>query len=176
LTDQLIADGTFGRLLGYGAWNTAGNAIGTAIAFGVLRWLATAEATTEPTTAPTAGSTAGSRPTRVRAARAASPASENAHRAMLLERLLDDDVYHSRLRPALLASLRARGADPLRLSGEVARASERDLTTALSARLPWALAGIALEGRRCRLAQPLRATLPWDRPFEAELDLTIRCE
>lgn len=180
LTDQLIADGTFDRLLGYGAWNTAGNAIGTAVAFGVLRWLATTAATTDPTTAPmagsTTGSTTGSRPTRVAAARAASPASENAHRAMLLERLLDDDVYHSRLRPALLASLRARGVDPLRLSAEVGRASERDLTAALSARLPWALAGIAPEGRRCRLAQPLRATLPWDRPFEAELDLAVRCE
>jgi len=151
LTDQLVATGRFAELAAYAAWNTAGNAIGTAVAHGVLRWIAT--------------TTAG----------APNPARERAHRAMLLERLLDDDVYHSRLRPGIVAALRAHGADPFRLPASTARATEVRLQTMLTARLPWALTAIAPAGSRCRLARPLRVTLPWDRPFEAELDLQPSC-
>ena len=150
LTDHLIASGRFAELAGYAAWNTAGNAVGTAVAFGVLRWLAMTPGT-------------------------ASPAREAAHRTMLLERLLDDDVYHSRVRPALVASLRARGRDPLRLTAADARATDSELTAALTARLPWALAAVAPTGTQCRLARPVRATLPWDRPFEAELAVRVSC-
>lgn len=158
LTDRLVAGGRFATLAGYGAWNTAGNAVGTAVAFGVLRWLGmTAEASR--------GGGAG-----------AATAREAAYRTMLLERLLDDDLYHARIRPGLVAALRARGEDPFRLTPTAARATEETLTAALTARLPWALAAVAPAGTRCRLARPVRATLPWDRPFEAAFTLTLSCD
>ena len=84
-------------------------------------------------------------------------------------------MYHSRLRPGIVAALRAQGADPFRLPASTARATEVRLQTMLTARLPWALTAIAPAGSRCRLARPLRVTLPWDRPFEAELDPQPSC-
>ena len=165
LTDRLVAGGRFATLAGYGAWNTAGNAVGTAVAFGVLRWLAM-----------TPSAAIGPAATDATVAREARIVREAAYRTMLLERLLDDDLYHARIRPGLVAALRARGEDPFRLTPTAARATEETLTAAVTARLPRALAAVAPAGARCRLARPVHATLPWDRPFEAAFTLMLSCD
>lgn len=157
LTDALLRSGHFASLTGYGAWNTAGNAIGTAVAHGVVRWLAVRD------------SAIASRP-RARVER------EAAQSAFLLDRWLDDDLYKSRIRPGLIPSVRARGWDPFRFTAAQTSVVAQEIDRAIEARMT-ALGDLTpVIGSRCRLTAPIAVRLPWGRTFEAAFDFTMRCD
>lgn len=153
LTDLLITSRRFATLSGYGGWNTAGNAVGTAIAHGVVRWLV----------APDPPATSASD-------RAA------AHAAFLLDRWLDDDLYKSRIRPALVTSIRARGWDPLRLTASQTATIEEEIRAAVLERLTMVTDLSSVIGAMCRLTSPIEVRLPWGRTFEAAFAFTVRCD
>lgn len=157
LTDALMRSGHFASLTGYGAWNTAGNAIGTAVAHGVVRWLAIRDSTSVSRTT-------------ARADREAAQA------AFLLDRWLDDDLFKSRIRPGLLATVRARGWDPFRFTEAQTTTATGEIHRAVEARMT-SLGNLAqVIGPHCRLAAPIAVRLPWGRTFEAAFDFAVRCE
>ncbi|WP_425144816.1 DUF4127 family protein [Deinococcus sp.] len=82
--DLLLQRGVVHRLSGYSAWNTAGNTLGTATAAGVCAW----QQTDDPARA------------------------ELARLEALLSRLIDDDLYQARVRPAVAAQLSAEFGGP----------------------------------------------------------------
>ena len=152
LTDALMRSGHFATLTGYGGWNTAGNAIGTAVAHGVVRWLSLQDTAT-----------------------AAHPARQAAQAAFLLDRWLDDDLYKSRIRPGLVASVRARGWDPFRFTEVQGTAVAQEIHRAVERRMAVVGDLAPVIGPRCRVTSPVRVRLPWGRTFEAAFDFTIGC-
>ncbi len=157
-TDALAAAGVLHRLAGYAAWNTAGNTLGTAIPHGVLHALA-AERLMQ-------GSP--ERATRLALAQV----------RFLLHRLVDDDVYHGRVRRRVAQRFPPASdvADP----AERARALEAQLADAMRepvARM-WSRFGSApIEVGAVGLG-PLALNgfsfrLPWGRTFEAEIELDL---
>ncbi len=153
LTDRLTASGHFATLTGYGGWNTAGNAVGTAVAHGVVRWLAKHDSSVAPSTD-----------------------RQAAQAAFLLDRWLDDDLYKSRIRPALVASIRARGWDPFRLTAVQTVTIEGELRAAVRQRVTMTTDISGMIGTRCRLTAPVEVRLPWGRTFEVAFDFTLRCD
>ena len=153
LTDYLSSSRTFATLAGYGGWNTAGNAVGTAVAHGVVRWLVAGDSSAAPSTA-----------------------QQTAHAAFLLDRWLDDDLYKSRIRPALVASIRARGWDPFRLTAVQTVTIEEELRAAVRQRVAMTTDLSGVIGTPCRLTSPIDVRLPWGRTFEAAFDFALRCD
>ncbi|MEW6280213.1 MAG: DUF4127 family protein, partial [Candidatus Eremiobacterota bacterium] len=127
LIEELIRTDTATRLVGYAAWNTAGNTLGTALATAAL-WPAS----------PTAD-------------------QEGARRSFLLERLLDDGFYQSRVRSEVAT----------RLGGSSLGLESRQAAVAVE------MASRALQQQLDRLAPGARAavSLPWDRLFEVRVDV-----
>ena len=155
LTDLLTTSGEFATLAGYGGWNTAGNAIGTAVAQGVAWWLASRDPRVGP--------------------RAGSP-GQTAQATFLLDRWLEDDLYKSRIRPSLVASIRARGWDPFRLTDGQATTVEGELRATVRERVAMRTDLSGVIGARCRLTSPVDVRLPWGRTFEAAFTVTLRCD
>ncbi len=156
-TELLLHERRFARVVGYAAWNTAGNAIGTAVAQGIIH-----------TVAATGG--------RGRAAPGAK--SETAQRWFLLDRLLDDYSYRIRVRPGALALIRSREWNPLRLDSAATATVEQQATPMIRAeadRLAVLFAPIRPGAPACRLAPEFALTLPWGRTFEAELHFELDC-
>ena len=138
-----------GRLLVFGAWNTAGNTTGTVLA----QCLAVQQARSKQ------GREGGAE---------AAPAAEleaslRANRQFLFERLLDDWCYQTLVRPRAERAARERNLSPLNMgddSGPVEasiRLELQNMGTMLAARQ----FGTKLER--------LDVILPWDRTFEAEI-------
>jgi hypothetical protein len=153
LTDALTRAGDFASLTGYGAWNTAGNAIGTAVAHGLVRWLAMQDASMR-----------------------SEPARQAAQAAFLLDRWLDDDLYKSRIRPGLIAAVRARGWDPFRLTDAQTAIVEEEIRTAVTRRVRTFGDLAPVIGPRCALTSPIEVRLPWGRTFEAAFEFTVACK
>ena len=155
--ELLIHERRFARVVGYAAWNTAGNAIGTAVAQGIIR-----------TVAATGG----------RGRAAASGKVETAQRWFLLDRLLDDYIYRIRVRPGALALIRSRGWNPLRLDSAATATVEQWATPVMRAeadRLAAVLGPTRSGAPACRLGSRLTLMLPWGRTFEPELDFALDC-
>lgn len=156
-TEVLLHERRFTRVVGYAAWNTAGNAIGTAVAQGIIR------------TVTLAGG---------RGRAAARDKIETAQRWFLLDRLLDDYIYRIRARPGALALIRSRGWDPLRLASAATTTVELWATPVIRVeadRLAAVLGPTRSGAPACRLASELALTLPWGRTFEAELQFALDC-
>jgi len=152
LTDLLVSSGLFASLVGYGGWNTAGNAVGTAVAHGVVRWLVAHDSSV-----------------------ALFPDRQASQAAFLLDRWLDDDLYKSRIRPALVASVHARGWDPFRLTAAQTATIESELRVAVRGRVTMTTDLSGVIGTRCRVTSPIDVRLPWGRTFEAAFDFALRC-
>ena len=92
-----------------------------------------------------------------------------AHAQFMLDRYADDYAFHQFVRPPLNAALRARDIDTTLLLPEVAREANSDNRAAL---WPYALDLLAKIYPQYRDAG-LTITLPWERTFEAELDVRL---
>lgn len=139
LLHGLCASGRYAELDAYAGWNTAGNTLGTTLAHAAVRALARH--------------------------RGLSPTLEEAHRRVLLVRLLDDGLYQSIVRAWVAAQVEESGGSPLNL-GNGAAAIEAQVDAALQAL--WR----ELRAQYPALAaldRPFRAVLPWGRLFEVRI-------
>lgn len=138
LLDALLRAGRFAALRSYAGWNTAGNTLGTTLAHAALRGVGTA-----------------------------TPARDDAHRAALFIRLLDDGLYQPVVRGWAMARAEEMGASPLNLGDAAPRveALVNDAMQALWRELRAAYPDAAA------LDRPFRAVLPWGRLFEIEIVL-----
>jgi hypothetical protein len=136
LLDALLLGGRYLTLESYAGWNTAGNTLGTALAHAALRRLARA--------------------------RGVTPAMAAAHQRALLIRLLDDGLYQTVLRAAIMRRVEENGFSPLNLAQQTPHVEA------------WVNASLhALWGELrthysslTALDAPFRAFLPWERLFE----------
>lgn len=139
LLDALLASGRYWELEGYAGWNTAGNTLGTAFAHAAVHAVA--------------------------AARGMTPAMERAHATALLVRLLDDGLYQSVVRAAIMRRAEENGWSPLNLLNGASTAQEwvsaamHSLWDELCARH----SSVAAHDR------PFVVELPWGRLFEVRV-------
>jgi len=139
---RLLDDGTMARLDAYASWNTNANTVGTALAEAIA-----------------AG-----------AGRRTHTYDALAHREFTLNRVLDDVVFHTEVRPELNRTLDAAGVtDHTYLLADVAAT-----TAAQNRSLLWGRAQAVVD--RLDPGYHIAAIaigLPWNRTFETEIDVRI---
>ncbi len=139
---RLLDDGTMGRIDAYASWNTNANTVGTALAEAVA-----------------AG-----------AGRRAHTYSALAHREFTFNRVLDDVIFHTEVRPDLNRTLDAQGVTDhtYLLPGVAAPLAERNRA------LVWGRAQDILAAMypNDHIAA-ISITLPWNRTFETEIDARL---
>lgn len=143
LIAALARAGTARDLYAFAGWNTAANTIGTAVSQLCLQAARASEA---------------------------GPSEQEAWRRMLASRFIDDYGYQSRVRQQAMAHAQSLGADPHAL-GEAWPELERYVNSELG---PLARS-IYSELLACGEEEPLgevRASLPWHRLFEVEVELS----
>ncbi len=139
---RLLDDGTMGRIDAYASWNTNANTVGTALAEAIA-----------------AG-----------AGRHTHTYSALAHREFTFNRVLDDVIFHTEVRPDLNRTLDAQGVtDHTYLLPDVAAPlAERNRA------LIWGRARDVLKAMYPgdHIAA-ISVTLPWSRTFETEIDARL---
>lgn len=139
---RILRDGIASRLDAYAAWNTDANSVGTALAEAVA-----------------AG-----------AGRRSGGYDALAHREFTFMRFVDDDAFHTVVRPELNAALDGEGVtDHTYLLPPVAAASSQ-----LNATLLWNRAqAILTELYPDDHIAAMRITLPWQRTFETKISVGL---
>jgi hypothetical protein len=139
--NRLLDDGTMGRIDAYASWNTNANTVGTALAEAIA-----------------AG-----------AGRRTHTYDALAHREFTFNRVLDDVIFHTEVRPELIRELDAQKIDHTYLLPEVAAplaATNRNLLwTRGDALLKEMYPGYHIAA--------ISITLPWNRTFETEIDASL---
>jgi hypothetical protein len=164
------------RADGYAAWNTAGNTIGTALPHGVVYNLAKKQFSF-----PRLKPVRVSGPERKRRL-AVMERVDYAQTWFILNRLLDDYVYHSLVRPDAVKAARNKGWNVLRLTdeqtSEVEAAAEKRIKSEIWKNLNYVspLAHNHPSGLVCEDAKNFDFDLPWNRTFEAELTFDLSCQ
>ncbi len=152
------------QLSGFGGWNTAGNAIGTALAHGIIHNVALNRLTGR------------------------AKWHLNGQLGFLLNRLFDDYVYHSLVRPEALQWIRGQKWNTLRLDETQTKAVEAYCREKMLPHLKEIFAEFSRAPFRVSQARggdfavtlPNFATnnffftLPWGRTFEAEIILDLK--
>ena len=162
--EELLNKKIFNRLYSYAAWNTAGNTIGTTLPQGVIfavkekiytklknenhaRWLEKNEVKINRT--------------------------QQAQDWFMLNRLFDDYVYHSIVRPDALNFIRSNKWNSFRLTDEqTAKVTEFSLE-----KMKPKISEIAqkyFQNEKCSISE-LDFVLPWNRTFEAEINFKNPC-
>ncbi len=163
-TEALLDKKIFKRLYSYAAWNTAGNTIGTTLPQGVIfavkekiytklkrenhaRWLEKNEVKINRT--------------------------QQAQDWFMLNRLFDDYVYHSIVRPDALNFIRSNKWNSFRLTDEqttkVVEFSLEKMKPKISD-----IAQRYFQNEKCSISE-LDFVLPWNRTFEAEINFKNPC-
>lgn len=173
-TEALKSSMIFPKILGYAAWNTAGNTIGTALPHGMLFGLSKSRFAFRPNEKLT-------RPEidrrNVSIRRAAT-----AQTWFMLNRLLDDYVYHSLVRPEAMKYARGKGWNVFRFDAEQTKSVEgfsapkvrRAVSESLNRLSP--LTQSAGSNLVCENVENFSFILPWGRTFEAEIDFKLVCK
>lgn len=173
------------RLLSFGAWNTAGNAIGSTLAHGTLRLIALQDKGAFDL----AQLLADISPMRYLELLNSLIDSERAHVEFLFGRFVDDWLYQTRIRPEVTERVvELLEASVFDLSSSYAR-TERMVAQELSAAagdlwtdhfLAQEMVQIGFEQSRSSLVldalEETRVRLPWRRMFEVDLDFKFGLE
>lgn len=174
-TEALLVNIIFPHMDGYAAWNTAGNAVGTALPHGFIFNLAK-KIFSFPILTPIKVS----QQERERRKEIMNRV-DRAQTWFMLNRLLDDYVYHSLIRPETNTSARANGWNTLRLNDEQTAQTEDAAGNRVKAQAARILNYISPLGHNystnlvCDNLKNFSFKLPWNRTFEAELDFDLRC-
>ena len=161
-TEALLGSRMFSLISGYGAWNTAGNTIGTALPNGVVYQ--------------TARSNFGLSKHDPKKYTAVSKRVYNANAWFLMNRLLDDFAYHSIVRPKALQKIRDSKWTSLRLNDEQTSVIEAFCLESMKGQAGKIAGEFGQNNSTPCSLQNLKFDLPWNRPFEAEIDFTISCK
>lgn len=149
---------------GYASWNTAGNTIGTALPHGLIFNFSNKILLRRKNII--------SKPELIRLNKIENRV-ENAQTWFLLNRLLDDYVYHSVVRPQAIKFGQSKGWNVFRFDGEQTRAVE-EFSSPLIKREVWkSLNSFSI---LCENVENFNFSLPWGRTFEAEIDYKVICK
>ncbi len=169
-TEQLKSKSLFSIISGYASWNTAGNTIGTALPHGVLSNLSVRLLRSNPRNVSKA---------RGKEIYQFSARVEQAQTWFLLNRLLDDYVYHSIVRPEAIKYAREKGWNVFRFNDEQTKAVEEFSTPKIKEKIWENLNSINTVGSSALVCNELKTfdfTLPWGRTFEAEINFQLNCK
>jgi Protein of unknown function (DUF4127) len=171
-TEELKNRGIFQRVLGYAAWNTAGNTIGTALPHGMMFGLSNARFILKESEYRS--------PRKVAQVEMVQDRVAKAQTWFLLNRILDDYLFHSEIRPDTNKRLREKNWNVFRLEPEQARITETEITPKIRRIIADTLNRISPlwsggSGIICENVSDFRFTLPWDRTFESEIDYNLNC-
>jgi Protein of unknown function (DUF4127) len=174
-TEALKNKALFQKLSGYASWNTAGNTIGTALPQGVLYSLIQAkfgfnERKWETT-----------RTDFNRRIRTLERVQFGQHWFML-NRLFDDYIYHSVVRPQAIKYAKDKGWNVFRFNDEETKAVEQFSFQKVKNEIRPIMNRMALLNVSygdvfvCEDVKNYNFSLPWGRTFEAEIDFRLDCK
>jgi hypothetical protein len=161
----------FKSVSGYASWNTAGNTIGTALPHGILFSLASKHFRLP----------VGAKVTRAEADRRAKiwTRVDYAQNWFLLNRLLDDYVYHTLVRPEAINFARGKKWNVFRFTDEQTAAVE-EFAAPRVRKLVWQnlnmISPVKYYRQICEEVEDFKFWLPWGRTFEAEIDFELKCK
>jgi hypothetical protein len=170
-TNALLQSGKFSQISGYAAWNTAGNTIGTALPNGVVFETAMSKYKFSVPNMPYYERE------RIKDQKKAVVRDRiiKSNVWFLINRLLDDFVYHSIVRPKSLNKIRENKWNSLRLDQTQTNFIEKfsfDLLKTESERI---IENFAKNNKSCSVKN-LTFDLPWNRTFEAEINYQLLCK
>ena len=175
-TEALLVNLILRQTDGYAAWNTAGNTVGTALPHGFIFNMSKKLFTFPMGTGLRASNAEYQRRRQI------MRRVDRAQTWFLLNRLLDDYVYHSLVRPNVNKAARADGWNTLRLTDEQAAETEKNAGKYLKGQTERILNYISpfshnySSGLICEKISNFKFELPWNRTFEAELDYELQCQ
>jgi Protein of unknown function (DUF4127) len=163
-TEQLKNKLILTQTLGYASWNTAGNTIGTALPHGILFSLSKNLflQSKKNFITKTEGIRLNKIETRV----------VQAQTWFMLNRLLDDYVYHSIVRPQAIKVAQTKSWNVFRFDAEQTKAIEEFISPKLRYEVWKNLNNIS---QYCENVNTFNFSLPWGRTFEGELDYKLQC-
>lgn len=165
----------FSKLSGYASWNTAGNTIGTALPHGVLYSLIQAQFgfNERKWTMPKAEF---SRRTEI------LERVQFGQRWFMLNRLLDDYVYHSIVRPEAIKFAKDKGWNVFRFTDKETIATQEFSSPRIRKEIRPLLNSMSLLSASfsnqyvCEDVKHYSFSLPWGRTFEGEIDFQLDCQ
>lgn len=161
----------FKTVSGYASWNTAGNTIGTALPHGVLFSLSSKYFRVP----------VGAKVTKAEYDRRAKiwTRVDYAQNWFLLNRLLDDYVYHTLVRPEAINFARGRKWNVFRFTDEQTKAVE-EFAEPLVKKRAWQnlnmISPVKYNRQICENVEDFKFWLPWGRTFEAEIEFRLNCK
>ncbi len=170
-TEALKNKLVFSRISGYASWNTAGNTIGTALPHGVL--FAASRKTFG------LSETARNMPkAELRRREEIMRRVGYAQTWFLLNRLLDDYIYHSVVRPEAQSFARSRNWNVFRFDAQQTKEVEDFSAPRVRKSVSQNLSGFSLvrfSSLVCENVENFSFKLPWGRTFEAEINFDLSC-
>lgn len=170
-TEALKNKLVFGRVAGYAAWNTAGNTIGTALPHGVL-FAASKKTFGIPNDYSELSKAEISRREKIMSR------VGYAQTWFLLNRLLDDYVFHTLVRPEAQRFARSKNWNVFRFDDEQTKAVEDFSAPRVRNAVSQNLNGFAMvrfSNLVCETVENFSFVLPWGRTFEAEINFDLSC-
>jgi hypothetical protein len=174
-TESLKMWTAFRFFAGYASWNTAGNTIGTALPHGVLFSLSEKRFLTPIVS-------------RQLLKGQTNPATEklyqidSAQNWFMLNRLLDDYVYHSLIRPEAINFGRGKGWNVFKFEDSQTKTVEEFIFSKMNNQV-WNYSNnispsmhFTLFAQNCEQVKNFNVILPWGRTFEAEFDFELDCQ
>lgn len=162
-TETLKRAHIFSKTFGYACWNTAGNTIGTALPHGILYGVSKVLHKKKISSKQVAR-------------------MKDAQTWFMIHRLLDDYAYHAIVRPQMLKKIKDNKWSPARLTDDQTQTIEKNSLKLLqpiaqqTAKNYWGTASktASSKGTKRQILSNLTFDLPWNRPFEAEIDFNIK--
>ena len=153
-TEALKSVSVFAKIYGFACWNTAGNAIGTALPHGILYGVSRKIAKIYPK-------------------KTIISRMNDAQTWFMLNRLLDDYAYHSIVRPMAAKMMQENKWNAYRLTDEQTKVTKELCTRALQPIAEKTVEEFYSKSVKKRLKlSSFTFDLPWNRTFEAEINLT----
>lgn len=167
-TEALKNKAILSKVSGYASWNTAGNTIGTALPHGILFSTSNQKFRRSPKARAETDRTA-----------AIMNRVSYAQTWFLLNRLLDDYVYHTLVRPEAIKFARGRNWNVFRFDAAQTKAVEEFSASLVEKKIRQNLDSVQRTRNGnlvCETVEDFNFRLPWGRTFEAEIDYTLICQ
>ncbi len=171
-SEELKRVSLFSRVSGYASWNTAGNTIGTALPHGFIFALMQKKFGIPD------GTWKMPKPEFERRTRIMKRVGF-AQNWFILNRLLDDYVYHSIVRAEAMKFAKDQGWNVFRFDEQQTTAAEQFCSPSIKGAVWQTLNGfsrVRFTDSFCEDVENFKFSLPWGRTFEAEIDFKLKCK
>lgn len=172
-TEQIKKRGIFQRTLGYAAWNTAGNTVGTALPQGMTFGLSKYRFSLKGEDF--------RNPKKLEQREDLQRRVAKAQTWFLLNRVLDDYLFHATIRPEANKRAKEKNWNVFRLNPDQAKIVEAETLSTIRRAVVENLNSISplRQGFRgnpiCENVNNLSFVFPWERTFEAEINFDLDC-